>query len=66
MLKHIIGVLECFRYQAGTYISSVMIFRRVHALVAETPLPNAFGTLFKDVPAAKPAAAAEDTESYDI
>jgi HD-like signal output (HDOD) protein len=30
LLQHIVGVLDCFRYQAGTYIGSVLIFRRIH------------------------------------
>ena len=67
LLHHIVSVLESFRYQAGTYLGTVMIFRRTKCLAAETPLPSTLGYLFKEVPAAKPAApAAEEPPSYDI
>jgi HD-like signal output (HDOD) protein len=67
LLHHIVGVLECFRYQAGSYLNSVVIFKRIHCLAAENPLPPPYGMQFKAAPPAK-AVAPETIEppNYDI
>lgn len=67
LLHHIVASLESFRYQAGTYIATVTIFRRVKCLAAEAPLPTAFGTLFNDVPVPQPPPSEKEIPpSYDI
>jgi hypothetical protein len=60
-------VLECFRHQAGSYLNTVVIFKRVQCLASESPLPPPYGMPFKAAPPAK-AVAPEKIEppSYDI
>jgi len=67
LLHHIVAVLECFRYQAGSYLNTVVIFKRVHCLAAESPLPPPYGMQFKAAPAPK-AVIPEKIEppSFDI
>jgi HD-like signal output (HDOD) protein len=65
LLHHVVAVLESFRYQAGVYLGTVMIFRRAKCLAAETPLPTTM-QLFKEAPAKPVAPPPEEPPSYDI
>jgi hypothetical protein len=67
VLHHIVGVLEGFRYQAGSYLRTVVIFKRVHCLAAESPLPPPYGMQFKAAPPIKPVAPEKiEPPNYDI
>lgn len=66
LVVHIVGVLECFRCRAGTYLGSVALFRRLDCLAAERVLPVTYGSLFKNEPPPGRAAAASEPDSYEI
>jgi hypothetical protein len=67
LLRHLVGVLEAFRYRAGSYIGSVTIFRRLESLAAERVLPAAFdATAAPARPSLRPPPVIPPTDSYDI
>jgi hypothetical protein len=39
LLTELTGILECFRYRAGSYVGSVPMFRRLESLVTESVQP---------------------------
>lgn len=67
LVHHLSNVLEGFRAPAGSYIGSVLIFRRVNSLAAARPLPTAISDTSKSAPVAKPPGQeAEVPPNYDI
>lgn len=65
ILHHVVNVIESFRYQAGVYLGTVMIFRRAKSLAAEAPLPSLLSPRFEPPPA-KPAPAREEPPNFEI
>jgi len=66
MVEQLVSVLACFRYRAGSYASSVSMFRRVESLVAEQVLPAAVAVVARPVAPRPPAPVAESADSYEI
>lgn len=67
MLRHLVGVLEYFRFRSGSYVGSVSMFRRLEYLTTERVLPKTVEPVTKPLsPRARPAPAAERPDSYDI
>jgi HD-like signal output (HDOD) protein len=67
LLRHLVGVLECFRSRAGSYVGSVTTFRRLQSLAAERVLPVAVAAAEKpDVPVIRKAPVVESADSYEI
>jgi hypothetical protein len=70
LLQHLVDVLECFRFRAGSYVGSVQLFRRMERLITERPLPAAsdFRPVAPAVPAplAPPPPAKPEVGEFDI
>ena len=67
LLLHLVGVLECFRYRAGSYAGSVAMFRRLEQLVAERVLPTTVEPASKPMPPQlRPSRQIESADAYEI
>jgi len=67
LLHHVVGVLECFRFRAGSYVGSVGMFRRLECLAAERPLPLPFTVVPEPVvPRARSVPRVEEAGYFDI
>jgi hypothetical protein len=67
MIQHLVGMLECFRYRAGSYAGSVAMFRRLEQLVAERILPTTVELASKPLsPHLRPTPVIESADSYEI
>ena len=66
LVHELVGVLECFRYRAGSYVGSVAMFRRLESLAAEHVLPTPVETPVRAVvPRPMPPPVARP-DSYEI
>ena len=68
VIHHLVGVLECFRYRAGSYVGSVNMFRRLETLAAERVLPVTLDVALPPVaPSLRPSQpVAEPADSFEI
>ncbi|MGA2245559.1 MAG: HDOD domain-containing protein [Verrucomicrobiota bacterium] len=67
LLLHLVGVLECFRSRAGSYVGSVSTFQRLQCLAAARALPPAFDAAVKSAgPVLRPPPVIASADSYEI
>lgn len=65
LLQYLLGVLECFRYRAGSYVGTVAMFRRLECLAGE----RAWSPTVVNEPVApriRVAPPVESADAYDI